>query len=221
MRPLGGLHRFTGWDAADPHRLGRLPGDVPRRAPGSSRRTGSLPKPPGRVRAHPLTPERAVDLQLGDFGVDVAMALDECTPWPATRDEARVSMELTHRWAARAAARRDGRWDDPRGALFGIVQGGMCPDLRRRERRAHGGRSRSTGSPAAGCPWESRRTRCGRWSRPPAPLLPPDKPPATSWASGGPTISSTRSRTDSTSSTVSSRRGRRGTAFSTRPRGRS
>jgi queuine tRNA-ribosyltransferase len=57
------------------------------------------------------------------------MVLDECTPYPATRAEARASMELTHRWAARAKK----RFDDLNGAgscLFGIVQGGMFPDLR-------------------------------------------------------------------------------------------
>src|SRR5450759_1391836 len=58
------------------------------------------------VASHARSPERAVDLQLGDFGVDVAMVLDECTPYPATEDAARASMELTHRWARRSIARR-------------------------------------------------------------------------------------------------------------------
>jgi queuine tRNA-ribosyltransferase len=79
--------------------------------------------------AHALSPERAVDLQLGDFGVDIAMVLDECTPYPATEDAAKASMELTHRWARRAAERRDAL-GSTRGALFGIVQGGMFPGLR-------------------------------------------------------------------------------------------
>jgi queuine tRNA-ribosyltransferase len=81
---------------------------------------------------HLLTPERAVALQLGDFGVDIAMVLDECTGYPATEREARTSMELTHRWARRALderARND-RGVAERGALFGIVQGGMFEALR-------------------------------------------------------------------------------------------
>ena len=128
IRRLGGLHRFTGWDRpiltdSGGYQVMSLAGSRALSEEGVVFRShvdGS---------SHALTPERAVDLQLGDFGVDVAMVLDECTPWPATRDEARASMELTHRWAARAAARRE-TLGSPRGALFGIVQGGMYPDLR-------------------------------------------------------------------------------------------
>jgi queuine tRNA-ribosyltransferase len=81
---------------------------------------------------HLLTPERAARLQLGDFGVDVAMVLDECTPYPATRDQAARSMDLTHRWARRGRDAFLGlKGDGLRGAQFGIVQGGMFPDLRR------------------------------------------------------------------------------------------
>jgi queuine tRNA-ribosyltransferase len=78
---------------------------------------------------HFLTPERAVELQVGDFGTDVAMVLDECTPYPATRDEARASMERTHGWAARSKKRFD-EMNAAGSCLFGIVQGGMFPDLR-------------------------------------------------------------------------------------------
>jgi queuine tRNA-ribosyltransferase len=55
------------------------------------------------------------------------MAFDECTPYPATESEARASMELSMRWAARC---RVAHGDSP-AALFGIVQGGMYPALRR------------------------------------------------------------------------------------------
>ncbi len=128
IRRLGGLHRFTGWDRpiltdSGGYQVMSLAGSRALSEEGVVFRShvdGS---------AHALTPERAVDLQLGDFGVDVAMVLDECTPWPATKDEARSSMQLTHRWAARAAARRE-TLGSARGALFGIVQGGMYPDLR-------------------------------------------------------------------------------------------
>ncbi|MEO8054020.1 MAG: tRNA guanosine(34) transglycosylase Tgt [Acidobacteriota bacterium] len=128
VRRLGGLHKFTGWDRpiltdSGGYQVMSLAGSR------TLSEDGVLFRSHVDGSAHALTPERAVELQLGDFGVDVAMVLDECTPWPATKDEARASMELTHRWAARAAARREAL-GSPRGALFGIVQGGMHADLR-------------------------------------------------------------------------------------------
>ncbi len=60
------------------------------------------------------------------FGVDIAMVLDECTPFPATKEEASASMELSMKWAKRC---RDSFSSD-KSALFGIVQGGMYEDLR-------------------------------------------------------------------------------------------
>jgi queuine tRNA-ribosyltransferase len=71
-----------------------------------------------------LSPERSMAVQEA-LGSDVVMAFDECTPWPATEAEARGSMELSMRWAARCRSAHDGE-----GALFGIVQGGMYPALR-------------------------------------------------------------------------------------------
>ena len=59
---------------------------------------------------------------------DVVMIFDECTPYPATRDEAATSMELSLRWARRSRDEFD-RLENP-NALFGIVQGGMYDDLR-------------------------------------------------------------------------------------------
>jgi queuine tRNA-ribosyltransferase len=72
-----------------------------------------------------LTPELSMDIQRA-LDADVVMAFDECTPWPATRDEAARSMELSMRWAARSRAAHDGNAN----ALFGIVQGGVHEDLR-------------------------------------------------------------------------------------------
>lgn len=77
-----------------------------------------------------LTPERSMEIQrLLDS--DIVMAFDECTPFPATVDQAKKSMELSMRWAKRS---RDGfdSGDDhaARAALFGIVQGGVYDDLR-------------------------------------------------------------------------------------------
>ncbi len=73
-----------------------------------------------------LTPESAIEIQ-EQIGADIMMALDECTAYPAEPSRARSSLELTARWAERSLkARRSGNQ-----ALFGIVQGGIYPDLRR------------------------------------------------------------------------------------------
>ncbi len=73
-----------------------------------------------------MDPEISMQVQR-DLGSDVVMIFDECTPYPATPAEARSSMELSLRWAARSKAAHG---DNP-SALFGIVQGGMYEDLRR------------------------------------------------------------------------------------------
>ncbi|MFO7953227.1 tRNA guanosine(34) transglycosylase Tgt [Thioalkalivibrio sp.] len=73
-----------------------------------------------------MTPESSMQVQR-ELGSDIVMIFDECTPYPATEDEARRSMELSLRWAARSRAAHG---DSP-AALFGIVQGGMYPALRR------------------------------------------------------------------------------------------
>ena len=74
-----------------------------------------------------LTPETSMEVQR-DLGSDVVMIFDECTPYPATEAQARDSMELSLRWAQRS---REAHGDSP-AALFGIVQGGMYPNLRTR-----------------------------------------------------------------------------------------
>lgn len=75
---------------------------------------------------HELTPERSMEIQYL-LGSDITMAFDECTPYPATHEQAKISMELSMRWAERskhAFATREGY------GLFGIVQGSIYPDLR-------------------------------------------------------------------------------------------
>jgi queuine tRNA-ribosyltransferase len=82
--------------------------------------------------AHRLTPERSIEIQ-NLLDATITMALDECTKFPATEAEARESMELSMRWAARSRAAflaRDGY------GLFGIVQGGVFPGLREVSARA-------------------------------------------------------------------------------------
>jgi queuine tRNA-ribosyltransferase len=79
-----------------------------------------------------LTPEKSMEVQ-HDLNADVTMIFDECTPYPATESQARESMDLSLRWAARSRARFDElKNEEPdRGeALFGIVQGGMFANLR-------------------------------------------------------------------------------------------
>jgi queuine tRNA-ribosyltransferase len=75
-----------------------------------------------------LTPERAIEVQCL-LGADIQMVLDECTPYPATRDEASASLDLSLRWAERSK-RAFARSGAPGQALFGIVQGSVYPDLR-------------------------------------------------------------------------------------------
>src|SRR5215469_16079491 len=76
-----------------------------------------------------LTPEDSMDVQL-KLRSDIAMALDDCTPYPATEPQARESMERSMRWAARSHAHYYARTGQPPGGLFGIVQGGMHTALR-------------------------------------------------------------------------------------------
>jgi len=136
IRSLGGLHRFVGWNRPILTDSGGFQ-VMSLAAQRKLTEEGVLFRSHIDGSPHLLTPERAAELQAGDFGVDVAMALDECTPWPATRDEAARSMELTHRWARRGRVRfLDLRGDGERGAQFGIVQGGMFADLRRQSAEA-------------------------------------------------------------------------------------
>lgn len=72
-----------------------------------------------------LGPEQAIQIQHG-LGSDIIMVFDDCTTFPATEEQARVSMELSLRWAKRC---KEVHAEHP-GALFGIVQGGMYHNLR-------------------------------------------------------------------------------------------
>ena len=72
-----------------------------------------------------VTPEISMQIQR-DLGSDIVMIFDECTPYPATEQEAADSMRLSLRWAKRS---KQEHAENP-AALFGIVQGGMYPELR-------------------------------------------------------------------------------------------
>jgi len=120
----GGLHRFMGW----PHPILTDSGGFQVFSLGPLRKV----REDGVAFASPvdgdrllLTPELSIEIQRA-FDADVAMVFDECTPYPASRDETARSMELSLRWAARCKAAHGGSAN----ALFGIVQGGMFDDLR-------------------------------------------------------------------------------------------
>ena len=139
----GGLHRFMGWSGPILTDSGgyQVYSLAARRVIGE---TGVRFRSHLDGSEHELTPETATDIQ-ARLGSDIAMAFDECTPWPASVDEARASMERTLRWARRARARHDALSGAPLGAgagmttpgqlQFGIVQGGMYPALRARSAR--------------------------------------------------------------------------------------
>lgn len=84
---------------------------------------------------HEVTPERSIEIQ-HLLGSTITMVFDECTPFPATHEEAKRSMEMSMRWAQRsknAFTKREGY------ALFGIVQGGIYDDLRAQSAEALSG----------------------------------------------------------------------------------
>ncbi|HLJ63459.1 MAG TPA: tRNA guanosine(34) transglycosylase Tgt, partial [Stellaceae bacterium] len=81
---------------------------------------------------HELSPERSIAIQHG-LGADITMAFDECTAFPASEVQAEVSMALSMRWAERSKRAFIPR---PGHGLFGIVQGSIYPELRRRSAEA-------------------------------------------------------------------------------------
>lgn len=126
IQALGGLHRFMGWDRAiltdsggyQVLSLAALRTITEEGVVFQSHLDGSR---------HLLTPEKAVEIQRA-LGADILMALDECPPQTADYEYHRSSMDRTARWAARCRSAHPE--DEP--ALFGIIQGGTHPDLRRR-----------------------------------------------------------------------------------------
>ncbi len=120
----GGLHRFMGWDGP----ILTDSGGFQVFSLGELRKIseeGVKFQSPVNGDACFLTPEESMRIQRV-LNSDIVMAFDECTPYPADRAQARASMELSMRWAARSKAAHAGNPN----ALFGIVQGGMYEDLR-------------------------------------------------------------------------------------------
>jgi queuine tRNA-ribosyltransferase len=134
MRAHGGLHRFMHWEKP----ILTDSGGFQVFSLESLRKIteeGVQFKSPIDGDAVRLMPEDSMDVQLA-LGSDIAMALDDCTPFPATETQARESMERSMRWAARSHAHYYGAgaaaagFREPPGELFGIVQGGMHVNLR-------------------------------------------------------------------------------------------
>ena len=172
---LGGLHAFTGW-----------PGPILTDSGGFQVWSlGALRKVDEdgvTFRSHldgsPLrfTPANVVAMQQR-LGVDVAMVLDECTPWPVERGEAEASSRRTLAWArqAREAWESGGNGAAGAGGLFGIVQGSVFRDLRERaaaEIAALGFDGCAIGGVSVG-ETETERRAVVAWT---APALPAGKP---------------------------------------------
>ena len=79
-------------------------------------------------RKHFLSPEKIIDIQK-NLGSDIMMVLDECTEFPASRNRAKQSINITHQWAKKSINYWQ-RFNNPKQALFGIVQGSVYEDLR-------------------------------------------------------------------------------------------
>ena len=169
---LGGLHRFMGWN-------GPILTDSGGYQVMSLSQLRTVREQGVRFRSHvdgalhDLSPERSVEVQ-NLLGSDIQMQFDECTPFPATREEASRSMELSLRWGERSLAAF--REQAPPGrALFGIVQGSVYPELRSQSARAlvsMGFDGYSIGGLAVG---EGQDAMLEVLSYT-APLLPPEKP---------------------------------------------
>ena len=122
----GGLHAFMGWDGAvltdsGGYQVFSLAHDVRITREGASFRSNHDGSPAF------LSPELSMEVQRR-LGADIIMALDECLPHQADRARVESSLVLNRDWARRC---RDAHRDSTAQALFGIIQGGMHPDLRR------------------------------------------------------------------------------------------
>ena len=165
----GGLHPFMGWDGPmltdsggfQVFSLASLNAIKERGVTFQSPRDGAVVE---------LTPERAMAIQ-EKLGADVAMAFDQCPPYPASHEDVREACGRTHRWLERCVSSHQ----RANQALFGIVQGGVYEDLRRESARVVAGFDLpgcaiggvSVGEPAAAM------HEVVRWC---TPLLPEHKP---------------------------------------------
>lgn len=126
MEKFGGLHQFMGWKGP----ILTDSGGFQVFSLGAMRKIkeeGVHFRSPVNGDKLFLTPEESMRIQTV-LNSDIVMIFDECTPYPATHTEARVSMEMSMRWARRSRDSFDALGN--KNGLFGIVQGGMYEDLR-------------------------------------------------------------------------------------------
>jgi queuine tRNA-ribosyltransferase len=169
MESHGGLHGFMGWDKPILTDSGGFQvfslGDLRKIS-----EEGVKFRSPVNGDEIFLSPEISMDIQRS-LNSDVVMCFDECTPFPATVDEVRTSMELSMRWAARSKDRFTGNPN----SLFGIIQGGIYEDLRAEslaELTKIGFDGYAIGGLSVGEPKEDMMRIVGDI----APKMPPDKP---------------------------------------------
>jgi len=131
IEKMGGLHRFMAWERP----ILTDSGGFQVWSLGELRK---IEHDGVRFRSHIdgkevfLGPKESMHIQ-HQLGSDIVMAFDECTPYPATYEEADDSMQMSMRWAADC---REALPINDQQALFGIVQGGMYPELRRESLQA-------------------------------------------------------------------------------------
>ncbi|MFT4247747.1 MAG: tRNA guanosine(34) transglycosylase Tgt [Pseudomonas sp.] len=167
----GGLHGFCQWDGPILTDSGgfQVFSLAHRRKITEEGVTFAAPTDGSRVF---LGPEESMRIQK-TLDSDIVMIFDECTPYPATEDVARRSMELSLRWAGRSRRAHDTLGND--AALFGIVQGGVHTDLRSRSAeglQAIGFDGYAIGGLAVGEPEHERNAMLEHMH----PLLPADRP---------------------------------------------
>ena len=130
VRKLGGLHSMMGWSGPILTDSGGFQVFSLEHLRKLSER-GALFKSHVDGSMHEFTPEAAIAYQEG-LGADIVMPLDVCVPSDADRSTVQEAVDRTSRWAARCREAHS-RWDQ---TLFGIVQGGLFPDLRQRSAEA-------------------------------------------------------------------------------------
>lgn len=145
IEKMGGLHKFMGWDGPlltdsggfQIFSLGH--GSVASEIKGRSNtkrpqtllkitEEGAKFKSYVDGSLHFLTPEKSMEVQR-KLGVDFAVMLDECTPFHVDKSYTAASMRMSHRWGQRSLAEFK-RHDNGKQKVYGIVQGGIYPDLR-------------------------------------------------------------------------------------------
>ena len=165
----GGLHRFMAWDGPMLTDSGGFQvfslGEI-----NTINDRGVVFRSPRDGARIDLTPERSMAIQM-TLGADVAMAFDQCPPYPATEAEVAAACRRTHAWLERCISSHT-KADQ---ALFGIVQGGCFPHLREESARvvsSMGLPGIAVGGVSVGEPAEEMH----RIVRQVGPLLPEDKP---------------------------------------------